>query len=891
MHLLDKDATRTFHSIDGMPARDHIPLESDSLSSLPDAPLVHAARRGDKRAFVEIVARHQAMVCGIALGILGDFAASEDAGQEAFLTAWRKIHELREPGRLRAWLAQIARNAALGQLRRQRGENVLDEELAIVDPGPRPDEAAATQEEAALVRNSLAQLPETYRMPLILFYREGQSVSAAASALGISEDALKQRLARGREMLRERIADKVETTLGRTAPSAIFTMTVAAAIGALATPLAVASTAFAATAASATSAAASPSASFTTAMTSSKAFLVTSMVVATLCVPVGYRLGTDSAASVPRAVGLARATLPAPVPERPARAESALVAEWRALHDRYGTNGPAMPHLDEAIAKLDDRFRRQAFRAALISEWVQIDPSGGLPFFLRKGKDEVQRRQFFEEWLARSPQAAVDALLRGGERWEVMARESLQAIARAAPARLVEVATLLPSPENYWDREVQSAFSILGERDLVSARQAAEAVTGANRQQALAGVAQVWARTDFNAVTAWADGLSGTADRAELVRAALIGQAAVDPLGALDGINQVPPGGRYAHFATTTGARVLAEAAKTDFEVTIGWVSAHLGLLGREDLEGLAHAVSDRLNVDAASFLDARVADGSLKAIMPALASALLNNASGERASVWEWLKSQPQSDATKELRNRVLSSAAFQDPPLALQLVSDIPQTAEGDQQLREVARCLFNGGSVLGRFDSLYEQAPDRLRQPLVESAFSCLSGRTFDDPQKWIGRLALLPESARTTAAESLARAWAAESPEEARTWTASLPPGDAQDSVVAAFTAGWAGQDAPSASEWLASLPQGVQRDRSAQAFAVAVAPTFPMEAWAWATSMADEVVRFQATSDAISHMASRDLISARQWIEAAPFTSENKARLQAAVVRASAEQRP
>src|SRR5499426_2321411 len=95
-----------------------------------DAELVLAARGGDKRAFVEIVARHQAMVCGVALGILGDFAASEDAGQEAFLTAWRKIHELREPERLRAWLAQIARNAALGQLRRKRGHGSLEEALA-----------------------------------------------------------------------------------------------------------------------------------------------------------------------------------------------------------------------------------------------------------------------------------------------------------------------------------------------------------------------------------------------------------------------------------------------------------------------------------------------------------------------------------------------------------------------------------------------------------------------------------------------------------------------------------------------------------------------------------------------------------------------------------------
>src|SRR5690349_6712082 len=87
-------------------------------SSTPDAELVRAAWLGDKRAFVEIVARHQAMVCGIALGILGDFAASEDAAQEAFLTAWRKFHDLREPEKLRSWLGQIARHAALGHLRR-----------------------------------------------------------------------------------------------------------------------------------------------------------------------------------------------------------------------------------------------------------------------------------------------------------------------------------------------------------------------------------------------------------------------------------------------------------------------------------------------------------------------------------------------------------------------------------------------------------------------------------------------------------------------------------------------------------------------------------------------------------------------------------------------------
>src|SRR5215471_16022873 len=157
--------------------------EKETAPPVPDAELVHAARRGHKQAFVEIVARYQAMVCGITLGILGDFAASEDAAQEAFLTAWSKFHTLREPESLRSWLGQIARNAALGQLRRKRGVEDLNEALHLPDDSPSPDEVVAREEEAALVRRSLAGLPESYRLPLILYYREGQSVHGVAQAL------------------------------------------------------------------------------------------------------------------------------------------------------------------------------------------------------------------------------------------------------------------------------------------------------------------------------------------------------------------------------------------------------------------------------------------------------------------------------------------------------------------------------------------------------------------------------------------------------------------------------------------------------------------------------------------------------------------------------------
>ena len=263
---------------------------TDPAGSASDAELVLAARRGDKRAFVEIVPRHQAMVCGVALAILGDFAASEDAGQEAFLTAWRKIHDLREPERLRAWLAQIARNAALGQLRRRRGHDTLEEALTVAEEGANPAEATATREEAALVRDCLARLPESYRLPLVLYYCDGKSVRSVAETLALSEDAVKQRLARGREMLQERMSALIETTLAEARPSTVFTMSVAVAIGALAAPAVMAGTAFGAASAGGASTGSSLAKTFVTVMSTSKAFLVATAVVALVCIPIGSQI-------------------------------------------------------------------------------------------------------------------------------------------------------------------------------------------------------------------------------------------------------------------------------------------------------------------------------------------------------------------------------------------------------------------------------------------------------------------------------------------------------------------------------------------------------------------------------------------------------------------------
>ena len=203
----------------------------------PDGDLWQFVVNGSIPAFELLVRRHQSLVCAVAYNACGNLAQSEDVAQETFWTAWRTRGALREPGRLKAWLCGIARNLGQNARRRAtRGANaatVLDTatDLAAREPGP-VDQAAAHEEET-LVWQALEQIPELYREPLVLYYREQQSVVEVAQALELGEDAVRQRLSRGRAMLREQVAQRVEATLSRSRLTGTFTLGVMSGVTAL----------------------------------------------------------------------------------------------------------------------------------------------------------------------------------------------------------------------------------------------------------------------------------------------------------------------------------------------------------------------------------------------------------------------------------------------------------------------------------------------------------------------------------------------------------------------------------------------------------------------------------------------------------------------------------
>jgi len=210
-----------------------------------DAALVMASLGGDRDAFCKIVVRYQNLLCSLAYSRVGDLKHSEDIAQEAFIEAWKKLDTLNDPEKLKSWLCGILRFKASHFRRKEatqpvRGANELselDEYSSGHSAQVKIEDEAISAQEQALLWQALEKMPDTYREPLILFYREHRSVEFVASQLDLSEDTVKQRLSRGRKLLQKAMVIFVEDTLAKSMQGAVFTLAVMATINSISPPV------------------------------------------------------------------------------------------------------------------------------------------------------------------------------------------------------------------------------------------------------------------------------------------------------------------------------------------------------------------------------------------------------------------------------------------------------------------------------------------------------------------------------------------------------------------------------------------------------------------------------------------------------------------------------
>lgn len=169
---------------------------------------------GDREAFADIVRQWEGRVYNLALRCLGNREDAQDVAQETFLSAFRSMKNLRDPGSFRTWLYRVALNHCRARLRAARPELSLDGSSdEDAGHGGTPDGLRAILQRAAgdpmeardLVRKALMGLSEEHRQAVILKEYLGLSLEEVARVMGCPLSTAKSRLYHGLRGMHRRL--------------------------------------------------------------------------------------------------------------------------------------------------------------------------------------------------------------------------------------------------------------------------------------------------------------------------------------------------------------------------------------------------------------------------------------------------------------------------------------------------------------------------------------------------------------------------------------------------------------------------------------------------------------------------------------------------------------
>ncbi|MES2707657.1 MAG: sigma-70 family RNA polymerase sigma factor [Verrucomicrobiota bacterium] len=854
-----------------------------------DAALALAAGtpdRAGREAFVEIVRRHQTAVCAVAWSVTGRVGLTDDIAQETFFKAWKQIATLRDPAKLKAWLTRIAHDCAVDALRREKPHAPLDDPAS----GPRlaaaaccssasPDKAAADAEEEALVWASLAALPENLRTPLVLYYREGQSVAAVAAAMDLSEDAVKQRLSRGRQALKSAVESRVETVLGRVRPSALLVVTIAAGIGLLPGPAAAAAVAAAAVAAVAAVAAGVASGALAAGSVGSAGLVgsagggVAAATTGAGAAGIGAGISTfmtatswlaaaiTLAAFLPfgwKARGLAVVSSPANVPPSQSAPglsgdpfadypDSKLLAAWRQLHAKHGSDAAAMPVLYGLIEAEPDAFRRRALGIALMSEWAAVDPEGAFQILWSEKKNTDHAALMMREWLKRAPDQAAAHLLTNLGGAAILAGALTKDLAELAPGHFIAVLSALPPPpppledsyvHNAPPEPSREDFEIFARHDFQAAMEALPLLKGKVLAGARTTVATLMAEKNPASAMEWARGLGTKEERKAAGETVIRLWAESNPAAALAGLDPVSDDPQLATL-------ILDAAANKDLAAALRLKEEHAGKFTPYSWYSFSYPLTRKFETDplgTLTFLSDQ-ASGTGKKLMEYLDPGELKPELAP--AVWDWITARKSDSLAQDLCAKLITQAFWRNPKEGLERLKTLPEELLTAQSMDpKTLMSQMTGAQV----EDLLRASPAGARLPLLQAAFGSPVRDALPDLPLWSQRLQELPVVLQGGAAGEFAKSLVYHDPLLAVKFADSIPDGVARHAAYYELTGYWSHFSPYEASAWVDTLPPGTGRDVATVSLITNLSPGDIDSGLTWAASIGSADKRLDALKE-------------------------------------------
>jgi len=180
----------------------------------PAPETVARAQAGDVEAYADIVRTMQQNVFNVAMGVLSNQQEAEDMTQEVFVRVWRSLPTFRGDSAFGTWLYRITVNACLNRQRKlgARLRRTDDAELLARLPSaaPDPQDVAIQRERRERVWSLVEELPDKYRLVIILFYQQQLSYREISEVLSLPLGTVKAHLNRARTSLARRLRQQSE---------------------------------------------------------------------------------------------------------------------------------------------------------------------------------------------------------------------------------------------------------------------------------------------------------------------------------------------------------------------------------------------------------------------------------------------------------------------------------------------------------------------------------------------------------------------------------------------------------------------------------------------------------------------------------------------------------
>lgn len=177
------------------------------------------ARKGDQRAFAELVDLYKDKIFHLAYRMLSNRHESEDVVQDTFLRVYKNLDRYDENQKFSTWIYRIATNLCVDRLRKRKPTYSLDAEMndkegidgyAMIPSDDRtPETEFMLTETQVMIRQAIESLPAKYKTVMILRYLQELSLQEISDVLGMPITTIKTRVHRGREFMRKKLERKL----------------------------------------------------------------------------------------------------------------------------------------------------------------------------------------------------------------------------------------------------------------------------------------------------------------------------------------------------------------------------------------------------------------------------------------------------------------------------------------------------------------------------------------------------------------------------------------------------------------------------------------------------------------------------------------------------------